>query len=149
MRLACLCAILERSAQVRLQDLEAALALWDYVQASAEYLFGDTLGDAVADTLLGHLRDAGPSGLTRTAIRDLFDRNASAAEVTRALETLEGLDLATCHVQRTGGRPAECWVATTKTTEATKVLETPIESRPLVVSVVPRGVEELPDEPAF
>src|SRR5262249_30019364 len=49
MRLACLYAILDRSAAVRRDHLTAALALWAYVEDSVAHIFGDSLGDPLAD----------------------------------------------------------------------------------------------------
>src|SRR5262249_4310160 len=45
LRLSCLYALLDMSAVVAVPHLLAALALWDYCEASARYLFGDELGD--------------------------------------------------------------------------------------------------------
>jgi hypothetical protein len=71
------------------------------------------LGDPVADTILDALRAAGPAGLTRTEISNLFSRNAAANQIARALGELARRGLAG---QRKGdaaiGRPAEIWIAT-------------------------------------
>ena len=53
--------------------LRAALACWAYAERSARFIFGDTLGDPVADEILRALRQQ-PAGMTRNEIRDLFDR---------------------------------------------------------------------------
>jgi len=50
MRLACIYALLDRETEVRKVHLEAALAVWNYCEASARYIFGDALGDPLADT---------------------------------------------------------------------------------------------------
>ena len=54
MRLACLYALLDRSKVVKRVHLEAALALWDYSERSARYIFGSSLGDKTADRILSH-----------------------------------------------------------------------------------------------
>ena len=65
--------------------LLAALAVWDYCEASARFIFGDALGDPVADEILRALRQAGEEGMTRTAIREnLFQRNMPARRIQRA-----------------------------------------------------------------
>lgn len=110
MRLACTYALLDRSAVVHKAHLLAALALWDYCDASARYIFGEALGDPVADEILRALKGA-PQGLTRTQIRDLFDRNKRANEVERALALLLGQNLAESRREPTGGRPTERWFA--------------------------------------
>ena len=68
MRLACLYALLDRSEKVRAEHLVAALALWTYCEASARWIFGDELGDPVADEILDALR-VNPAGLTKNRDR--------------------------------------------------------------------------------
>ena len=51
LRLSCLYALMDQSAVVTRQHLTAAIALWDYAAQSAQYLFGDSLGDPLADDL--------------------------------------------------------------------------------------------------
>lgn len=50
--------------------LDAAYALWRYCEASARYIFGDGLGDPLADDLRRMLQQAGTAGMTRTEISD-------------------------------------------------------------------------------
>jgi DNA replicative helicase MCM subunit Mcm2 (Cdc46/Mcm family) len=88
-RLSCVYALLDLSRIVSREHLEAALALWQYCEASARYIFGNATGDKIADALLTALRDAGKDGLTRTQIRDLFGRNANATRINDALSLLE------------------------------------------------------------
>jgi Protein of unknown function (DUF3987) len=120
-RLACLYASLDQSAQIEVYHLRAAIAVWSYCEASAEFIFGDALGDPDADSILAALRSS-PEGLTRTQIRDLFARNLSANRIERALTTLATHNFATIGRSNTGGRPAEIWRAssTTETTNTTK-----------------------------
>ncbi|MBM3298984.1 MAG: hypothetical protein FJY85_03420, partial [Deltaproteobacteria bacterium] len=106
-------ALLDLSAVIRREHLEAALAVWKYVEASARWIFGESLGDPTADTLLKALRDA-PDGLSRTAIRDLFDRNKPRAEIDRALDLLSSLGLIRKTIEpssEAGGRSTEIWRA--------------------------------------
>lgn len=120
MRLAALYALLDCAPEIRAEHLFAALAVWEYAEASARYIFGDTLGDPTADELLRLLLSR-PAGVTRTEIRDHFGRHKQAAEIDRALGVLEEHGLACREPLSTGGRPAELWKATaTKATEATK-----------------------------
>ena len=111
LRLAIVYALLDCSRFIRTGHLAAALALWRYCEDSARYIFGDALGDPVADPLLRELRQ-NPSGLTRTEIREFFKRNRSEAEISRALSFLLENGWVSCSQEQTGGRPSERWVAT-------------------------------------
>jgi hypothetical protein len=74
-------------------------------------LFGDALGDPIADEILRALRQAGDAGMTRTQIRDLFGRNVGVNRMEMALSTLARCGKAKMVFSSTGGRPAEIWKA--------------------------------------
>jgi hypothetical protein len=78
-RLAALYALMNGSYEIEADHLLAALALWDYADKSARYVFGDATGDPVADRLLGALRASHGEGMTKTEISQLFGRNKSAS----------------------------------------------------------------------
>ncbi|MBZ5672716.1 MAG: DUF3987 domain-containing protein [Acidobacteriia bacterium] len=112
MRLACVYAVLDRSPVIRREHLLAGLAVWQYCEASARWLFGATLGDATADEILRILRER-PEGLTRTEISAHFRRHKPAAEIGRALSLLSELGRARMDRQPEGeGRRTERWSAT-------------------------------------
>jgi hypothetical protein len=112
LRLSMLYALLDCSAEIRREHLAAALAVWRYAEDSCRYIFGDTLGDPIADEILRILR-AGPEGVTRAEIHGYFGRNLAEAQMTRALKLLLENGLATFRREQTGGRPAERWFAAT------------------------------------
>ena len=108
-RLATLYAVINLSKVIERQHLEAALALWEYADESARYIFGNAVGDPVADAISAALKDAGSEGLTRSDIRDLFKRNKSADGINRALLLLESTGQARKVTEPSGGRPVERW----------------------------------------
>lgn len=111
LRLSLVYAVLDGAESICLSHLQAAKALWDYSAASVRFIFGDSLGDPVADEILGRLRGASPGGLTRTDIRDFFAKHRSG-EIGRALDSLQASGLARkSEPEETGGRPAERWYA--------------------------------------
>lgn len=93
MRMATLYALLDQATEIRVPHLLAALALWRYVEESARYIFGSSVGDRDADTLLAAVR-ASSEGLTRAEIyRDVFRNNKPAARINEALGLLLQHDL--------------------------------------------------------
>lgn len=107
MRLAMLYALLDLSRVIRAEHLFAAIAVWEYSEQSARYIFGSALGDPVADQILAELRRRHPDGMTRTRIREHFGRNKPADEINRAIGVLFDYHLIRVDKRDTGGRPAE------------------------------------------
>jgi hypothetical protein len=111
-RLAMTYALWDGSALIEPAHLMAALAVQNYCEASARYVFGDKVGNPIADTILAALRNACPEGLTRTEIHALLARNAQAGVITTALQDLQSLGRATMsrrQINARGGRPTEIW----------------------------------------
>lgn len=89
LRLSCIYALLDQSSEVRREHLEAALALWQYCEDSAHYIFagGATLSPN-AQKLLDAIRDAGDAGLNRTAQSEIFAKNLDAKKLDRLTDEL-------------------------------------------------------------
>jgi hypothetical protein len=112
LRLSMTYALLDQSIEILPEHLEAALAVWEYCENSVRHLFGDAIGDPVADLILRALREHS-GGFTRTEINNLFDRHKRAEEIDAALALLRRLGRARCEPEQTNGRPLERWFATT------------------------------------
>jgi hypothetical protein len=113
MRLACTYALLDCSVVVCAEHLMAALAVWEYCEASARFIFGEALGDKTSDEILRLLR-SGPDGVTRTEIREHFGRHKLSEEIGRALDLLQEHGLARmvrAREQEDHIRPTERWYA--------------------------------------
>lgn len=110
MRMACLYAVLDLAREIRAEHLIAAEASWKYCEASARFIFGDALGDPLADELLRLLRQS-PQGLTRTDLNNALCRNKTAVHIGRALALLAEYGLAKVKMEETSGRSAERWLA--------------------------------------
>ena len=87
MRLALTYALMDSSRVIRKEHLLAALALWDYCEASVRYIFKGKTGDDVADRIYEALQRS-ETGLTRTDITNLFDRHQSKERIDEALDLL-------------------------------------------------------------
>jgi hypothetical protein len=112
-RLAVIYAVLDKSADIDLPHLLAALAVWEFCAESARQIFGDALGEPLADTIMAALRAAGPAGMSRTGIRSLFSGNESSSAIEQALALLARHGKVRSEEQTHGGRgrPTEAWFA--------------------------------------
>jgi hypothetical protein len=112
LRLACLFALLDGRNVIGPEHLTAALAVWDYCEASAREIFGEGSGDRDSDKLLTALRGAA-EGLTRKQIyHDVFGRHKKKGAIDGLLSDLLTHGLIRRETDNsTGGRPAERWFA--------------------------------------
>jgi hypothetical protein len=105
LRLSVVYALLDGSALIEVEHLEAALAVWNYCEASAYLIFGDATGDPVADTLLAAIREASEKGLDGTEQHRVLGGHASATRLALARTLLEGKRLIVTTQEETRGRP--------------------------------------------
>jgi hypothetical protein len=131
MRLAMILAVTDCSPKIQQQHLRAALAIWDYCEASAAFIFGDSLGNPTAERVLQLLQDAGARGLSLTGIYDQFSHHVDRDELHAALKQLHSQGLAKSEKVKTAGRPSQIWFATNAGSEkseesAKKVIELPV-----------------------
>lgn len=119
LRIAVIFALLDRSRLIELDHLQAALAIWDYSENSARYIFGEKLEDPFAEKILEVMRTT-QSGVSRTEIRDLFNNHASKHRIDAALQYLTENKLAEVRKEETKGRPKELWVACDKSDKSDK-----------------------------
>jgi hypothetical protein len=108
-RIALQYALLDKADKLCLRHLRAALEVWRYALESARYIWGDGIGDPVADTILEALKKADGAGMTRTEIHVLFANNQKAARLDMALRSLAEYGRARFEMQPDGGRPVERW----------------------------------------
>ncbi len=113
LRLSCIFAVLDAQSVIGVEHLEAALAVWQFCEDSAKYIFGERIGNKNADALLDALRDA-ENGLTRTEIyTDVFQKNLNAKEINKALRILLEMNLIESRKEQTENakKPSEKWFA--------------------------------------
>jgi hypothetical protein len=74
LRLSLLYALINCSRVIYVEHLKAALAVWDYCEASANYIFGTKTGNPVADRIIEALKESVsgyreiPSGASHNAV---------------------------------------------------------------------------------
>jgi hypothetical protein len=83
------------------------------VERSVYHIFGDELGDPLADDLLRLLRGC-PGGLTRNDLTNYLGRHQPSQRIGQALGLLLQHRLVRREQVETGGRPAERWFALTR-----------------------------------
>jgi hypothetical protein len=110
-RLALIYALLDEQSVIDTPHLEAAYALWRFCEASAERIFGDATGNALADEILTTLRQT-PAGMTRKAISDLCVGHHKTGRVGEALALLLRFGKVRMELRPSLGRPIEIWIAT-------------------------------------
>ena len=103
-RLAIIYAVLDSSPIIQRQHLLAAMEVWRYAQASATFVWGDSLGDPVADGILAALRSA-EDGMSRWDLMNLFHRHKSSKALDRGIATLMERGLIRSETEETTGRP--------------------------------------------
>jgi len=108
-RLAPIYALLDGKPEIDEAHLRAALAVWEFCEASVAHIFGNSLGDPVADEIERALQNAGGTGMTRTDISNLFGRHRTGERIGAALALLATKGRARLEFSRTGGRPIETW----------------------------------------
>ncbi|OGM54637.1 hypothetical protein A3F62_04855 [Candidatus Woesebacteria bacterium RIFCSPHIGHO2_12_FULL_44_11] len=108
-RLSCIYALLDLSDRIKPHHLGAALAVWDFVEASIHYIFQNRTGDPVANRIYEALLVSEEGSMTRTEISNLFGRNQPSERITAALEILQSNTLATKEFVATEGRSVETW----------------------------------------
>lgn len=103
-RLSIIYALLDCSQVIRLEHLGAALALWEYCEKSAAYIFHDFFGDPLADEIVAYIRQRGE--VTRTELYNQF-RWRAAGRLDSLLRPLEAAGIITCEIfsPQSGGRP--------------------------------------------
>jgi hypothetical protein len=112
MRLALIYALMDGDDAIRRVHLEAALEVWRYAFEGARYVFGDSIGDPRADDAVRQLRST-PEGMTRTQLGQvLFGKHATRERLGSVLDVLHELGFARPQTERTEGRSAERWFAT-------------------------------------
>lgn len=104
-RLSMIYALLDCSAVIRREHLEAALACWEYAESSARFIFESMTGDPIADKIYNAVQVAGRTGIPRTFINNnLFQRNVASDRIDQAVELLRIMDRVKVDVIQTGGR---------------------------------------------
>jgi hypothetical protein len=95
------------SSVIRVEHLQAATALWDYCEASVQYVFATKTGNQCADRIIEALTEA-ENGYLTDDIGRLFGGHRTR-EKNLALDFLLRLDKATKESRQTKGRPVTIW----------------------------------------
>ncbi|HEX8289663.1 MAG TPA: DUF3987 domain-containing protein [Pyrinomonadaceae bacterium] len=114
LRLSCIYALLDLSETIRREHLESALALWEYCEDSARYIFrGDTLSKD-ARKLHDWLCEANDKGMNKTEIFKKFGNRIKADKLETVLNELSQSNVAFNKEVSTAGREEERWYVVNK-----------------------------------
>lgn len=102
LRLALIYTLLDGAERIAESHLKAALALWNYAQESALYIFGDRVADPLEEKVLEVLK-AGP--LTATELSAALNRHVPRERLQPLLQQLEGQQRICIQKQKGAGRP--------------------------------------------
>lgn len=90
-------------------SLNAALALWEYCDKTAGWIFGTPFNNPDADRIYSALRSR-PDGMTRTEInKAVFANHSTKERLEKALQILQKAGAAYPTRERTGGADKEIW----------------------------------------
>jgi hypothetical protein len=89
LRLSVIYSLLSASSLIEISSIEAAWAVWSYCRHSAEIIFGDSIGNPIADRLLRAIRAAEDTGLTATEQSQALSGHATKAQIGVARDELE------------------------------------------------------------
>ena len=107
LRLSCVYGLLDCSNIIKLDHLKAALAVWEYAEESAKFIFGGSTGDRLAEEILQYLKEGSK---TQTEIYKHFNCNIPAKKIKHALETLSAQGKVNCEeIKPEKGRAKTLW----------------------------------------
>jgi hypothetical protein len=112
LKLAMIFAVLDKANKIEASHLQASLAVCDYSQTSARWLFAEHTGNPLANKIYRALLRE-PAGLSKTEISSqVCFRNTPSSNLDEALEALakNGLARLTIHLSEKGGK-LEQWSA--------------------------------------
>ncbi len=118
LRLSALYAALDCSGQVEVSHLQAALAVWDYCQASARLFFSGDPIDPTARRISEAISAAAPGGLSKTQISGVFHGHVSKERIELALQQLCTLGIISCLQEPGRGRSSTLWTPTSGAKDA-------------------------------
>jgi hypothetical protein len=108
LRLSMIYALLDRTTVIDVQHLEAAIAVWNYAEASARLIFSQAEEMDPLETVLLEKITASP-GINRKSLHKALGGHVKAEAMVKALGSLAGQDKVRSQMVPTGGRRSECW----------------------------------------
>lgn len=111
MRLACIYALLDQSAVIHMQHMNAALAVWRYNVESVKYIFGDGNNyDRISLKILEALKQSKSMSQSQM-YKQVFCCNVESKKLKDALQELSARGKIKCIKQSSGtGRPSKIWM---------------------------------------
>lgn len=125
LRLSVLYALCDGSSTIEVDHVMAAAAVWSYCRQSAASIFGESLGNPLADKILGLLVDAGAVGLDARELDRALGGHVHKPEKEAAISALKRKSLVVSRTEKTGGRDRVVLVVREHAEEAEEAEEAP------------------------
>ena len=103
--------VLDGETVMRSEHLQAAISIIEYSERSAQWIFGEKIGDKDADKIFWEL-DRRPEGMSLSEIyKEIFGAHHKATEIKMKLQLLREGEFADFRLERSSGakRPTERW----------------------------------------
>ncbi|WP_243366089.1 DUF3987 domain-containing protein [Fundidesulfovibrio soli] len=113
-RLAMIYALLDREAVIGIKHLEAALAFWNYCEASAAYIFKGRQADPLQEKILAALK-ASPHPVTATELHRALGNSYSQDQMKKALGSLTSSGIVIHEKEATKTKPRNIFRLNEKT----------------------------------
>ena len=113
LRLSTVEALINRSDKMTADCHRAGMAIWEYSERSARWIFATATGNAIADQIRLALRAVGDAGMSQSEISiRVFNRNVPADQIRDAFRVLRQSGQARFEKEVTEGAPLTRWFAT-------------------------------------
>jgi len=111
LRLSVLYALCDGAGSIEVDHVRAAAAVWSYCRQSAASIFGESLGNPLADKIMQALVDAGAEGLSGRDVDRVLGGHVHKPEKDAAISALDRRGLVVTRTEETEGRSREILVA--------------------------------------
>lgn len=125
-RLALVYSLLAGHDRIEFQDLQAAMAFWEYCHQSAFYIFGGAPADRRKLKIIEYLKSRDGQSETKAEIRkEVFNNHIPATDLSELFTSMESDGLIECITEPTGGAPRTMIILKHSCAKSSKSVKSP------------------------